>query len=451
MFLLGFGVLELNVVFPALAAAFALLYAPQVLRYTLPMFAVSGLYAVVHRMVAPRVRTGPYAMHVDPVSLVETLKAYWIRAFGAYEIELLPVAPFFHSLGPWVLAAGTAALALFVLWRLWQRNPRVLFGLAWFLVVLGPVLPLRDHLSLYYLSIPTIGLAWLAAWATHAAFQRHIVIGLAASLLLAGYIATSGLVARSVVNYNLARSRQVRNLVLGAEQARHLHPGKTILIQGIASDLYWAGVNDNPFRLLNLRDVFLVPGSEEQIDPHPELGDPTDHILPAAQTLDALRNGTAVVYSFQHDRLRNITKRYTAIAPSSLGTGLSRRVLTGSSHFSSQLGEGWYQPEGHFRWMAKRAVVYLEGPDRSDQVLRIEGFCPQAQIEAGPVQLSVRANGVVLPTLRLDQPNERFLHDLPLPASLLNQPRLTVELELDRVTTPDGRPLGMPISSLSVR
>ncbi|MBL8291745.1 MAG: hypothetical protein JNN08_07910, partial [Bryobacterales bacterium] len=74
-----------------------------------------------------------------------------------------------------------------------------------------------------------------------------------------------------------------------------------------------------------------------------------------------------------------------------------------------------------------------------------------AQIEAGPVHLSVLANGIVLPALRLDQPNERFSHDLPLPASLLNQPRLTVELELDRVTTPDGRPLGMPISSLSVR
>lgn len=451
VFLLGFGVLELNVVFPALAAAFALLYAPRILRHTIPMFAVSGLYAVLHRMAAPRVRTGPYAMHLDPLSVLQTLQAYWIRAFGAFEIELLPVAPFFHSLGPWVLAAGTAALALFLLGRLWQRDPRVLFGLAWFLVVLGPVLPLRDHLSLYYLSIPTIGLAWLAAAATRAAFQRHVVLGLAASLLLAGYIATSGLVARSVVNYHRARSRQVRNLVLGVEQARQLHPRKTILLNGITSDLYWAGVNDNPFRLLNLRDVFLAPGSEAQIDPHPELGDPTEYILPAPQTLEALRNRTAVVYSFQHDRLHNITRIYTAIAPASLEAGLSRRVLTGSSRFSSQLGEGWYEPEGHFRWMARRAVVYLGGPDRPGQALRIEGFCPGSQIAAGPVRLAVRTNGLVLPVLLLDQPNERFSHDLPLPASLLNQPRLTVELELDRVTNPDGRPLGMPISSLSVR
>lgn len=451
VFLLGFGVLELNVVFPALALSFAVLYAPHVWRYTLPMFAVSGLYALAHRMAAPRVRTGPYAMHVDPASLVQTLQAYWIRAFGAYEIELLPIDRFFPALAGWVAGVGTLALAGFVIWRLWRRDARVLFGLLWFLVVLSPVLPLRDHLTLYYLSIPTIGLAWLAAAGTRAAFGRHVVAGIAATLLAGGYITTSALLARSVVTFHRERSREVRALVLGVERARELHPGKTILIAGVDSDLYWAGVNDNPFRLLNLGEVYLTPGSEGQIEAHPDLGDPQEYILPPAQTLQALRSGSAVVYSFGDNRLHNITRRYTAIAAASLEAGLSRRVLTGSTRFSNQLGEGWYEAEGHFRWMAGRAVVYLAGPERPGQVLRIEGFCPEVQIQGGAVHLTVRVNGSALPVVRLDRANERFSHDLPLPDHVVNQARVTVELDLDRTTNPDGRPLGMPVSALSIR
>lgn len=451
VFLLGFGVLELNVVFPALAFSYALLYAPHVWRYTLPMFAVSGLYAVAHRMAAPRVRSGPYAMHVDPVSLFETLQAYWRRAFGAHEIELLPTGGFLPALATWVLGVGTVALAAFVIWRLRRRDARVLFGLIWFLAVLSPVLPLRDHLSLYYLAIPTIGLAWLAAAGARAAFERHVVAGVAAGLLLAGYVVTSGTVARSVVTFHRERSREVRGLVLGVERARELHPGKTILIAGVDSDLYWAGVNDNPFRLLKLGEVYLTPGSEGQIEAHPDLGDPQEYILPPAQTLQALRSGSAVVYSLGGNRLHNITSRYTAVATASLEAGLSRRVLTGSPRFSNQLGEGWYEPEGHFRWMAGRAVVYLAGPERPGQVLRIEGFCPEAQLKAGAVQLTVRVNGTALAAVRLDRANERFSHDVPLPEQAVNQARVTVELDLDRTTNADGRRLGMPVSAVSIR
>ena len=51
-FLLGFGALELNVVFPALAAVYLLLYAPRYLPGVAPMFLVSLGYALIHRRAA---------------------------------------------------------------------------------------------------------------------------------------------------------------------------------------------------------------------------------------------------------------------------------------------------------------------------------------------------------------------------------------------------------------
>ena len=51
-FLLGFGALELNVVFPALAAVYLLLFAPRYLLGVAPMFLVSLGYAFFHRRAA---------------------------------------------------------------------------------------------------------------------------------------------------------------------------------------------------------------------------------------------------------------------------------------------------------------------------------------------------------------------------------------------------------------
>ena len=61
-FLFGFGVLELNVVFPAIATAYALLFARAYLLRIAPMFLVSIAYAVWHRSAGQGIRTSLYAM-----------------------------------------------------------------------------------------------------------------------------------------------------------------------------------------------------------------------------------------------------------------------------------------------------------------------------------------------------------------------------------------------------
>jgi len=63
---------------------------------------------------------------------------------------------------------GTAILTLailgFTIWKSLRREWLAAFLLFWFLSALAPVLPLREHIVDYYLTIPVLGLAFLGAW-----------------------------------------------------------------------------------------------------------------------------------------------------------------------------------------------------------------------------------------------------------------------------------------------
>src|ERR687897_689224 len=41
----------------------------------------------------------------------------------------------------------------------WRRERFALFGLVWFLATLAPILPLKNHISAYYLTVPCLGVA----------------------------------------------------------------------------------------------------------------------------------------------------------------------------------------------------------------------------------------------------------------------------------------------------
>lgn len=452
VFLLGFGALEINVVYPALAAAYTFLASRRHFVLTLPLFAVSGGYAVLHRSLAPSTRTGPYAMHFDS-SILTTLLTYWNDAFGAARLPSLDVPPWMSALGlasPWILSL---ALALFLAFRLRARQWTVLWPLAWFLAVIGPVLPLRDHISDYYNAIPTLGLALLGAWAFSAAWHAHTA-GKAAALLGATlYLATSTPVARATVRYNFERSRAVRDLVLGVARARELHPNKVILLNGVGTDRFWAGMNDKPFRLLAINDVWLTPGSEDSIQAFPDLGDVNAFVYPPAATLRALAQNQAVVYEASGPRLRNITQTYGNMARMRLKATLPGRIDAGNPAFADQLGEGWHEAEGGYRWMAKRAVVRLGVPAHPVSELFLQGFCPASQLSRGPLHLQVFIAGKPNPPVVVERAGEEFRFAFPLPEPLKTKEPIEVVLEVDRTVTPpgDGRVLGLAFGSFGLR
>jgi hypothetical protein len=107
-FILGFGALELNVVYPAIAALYALIYARRYLLKTLPMFAVSLIYTLVHRHFAQVQTSGPYVMHWDS-SIFSTLAAYLRLVAGLQGVDRLYLEPAGYG-----FSASTALVSVLV-------------------------------------------------------------------------------------------------------------------------------------------------------------------------------------------------------------------------------------------------------------------------------------------------------------------------------------------------
>ena len=76
VFLLGFGALELNVMYPAIAAGYALCCARPYFRRTLFLFIPAVLFTALHFLYAPKTTDPNYMLHVDwgiPITALEIL------------------------------------------------------------------------------------------------------------------------------------------------------------------------------------------------------------------------------------------------------------------------------------------------------------------------------------------------------------------------------------------
>src|SRR5450755_840673 len=187
-FALGFGVLELNVVYPALAAVYAFCCARHILRKILPLFALSAAYIALHFAVAPLPATGPYKTHWDS-SMISTLWTYWKLALGPSRLILFHIYP-----SPWrssLTILLTLGLIGFLIWKIWQRQWLTVFSALWFVIVLSPLLSLRDHITDSYLTAPLLGLAMWGAWALVSAWRSALAERIVAVFLLMLYLCVS--------------------------------------------------------------------------------------------------------------------------------------------------------------------------------------------------------------------------------------------------------------------
>ncbi len=172
MFVLGFFVLEMNVVYPAIAAAYALATGKRALLIkVIPLFAISLLYTAIHFYFAPLPSSGPYKMHWD-LGVISTLIQYWGWALGPGLGRLIGiVSTAIRSTLVWTLTAGLFAFLIRA--KRDAASTRAWFFPAWFLITLCPLLPLHDHIDMEYLTAPTLGLAMWAGWATVAAWRAE--------------------------------------------------------------------------------------------------------------------------------------------------------------------------------------------------------------------------------------------------------------------------------------
>jgi multidrug transporter EmrE-like cation transporter len=449
VFLLGFGALELNVVYPAIVAGYALCCARQHFRRTLYLFIPSALFTMVHLFLIPTSTDEHYKMYLGS-SLFTMLWKYWAFAIGAVRDSQTDWRPLWLGIGFAMLA--TAGLAAFVYRKLRTGEWTALFLAVWFVIVLTPLLPFKNHFTEYYVIVPAIGLSILAAWAI-ASSRQALTLGVAAALAV-GYFTLSIADDHMAEKYHYNNSRRMKYLIKGLESQQKLHPREVVLLSGIDNDLFWSGFCDNPFRLLGIYHTYVVPASAKAIQPHPEWGcDTSRFFVNVDDAVPLLRNGHGGVFDLEGRSLRDITQQYLKTVAAEYAERHPDFIDISDPMFQNRLGPTWYPAERGYRWMPKRATLKIHGPTKQGQVLEASGYCPAAVLAQGPLQVSFRTDGIALGTSTLTQPDQLFALKFPWPAEFVGRPMVELEIEVSRTLEPPGetRPLGLVFTTFTIK
>lgn len=447
VFVTGFLVLELNVVYPALAAVFALCCARRVLRKVLPLFAASAAYAAVHIAAAPLAAGGPYKMYWD-ASVFPTLWTYWEWALAP--VRVLNAARSWWQLG--LEACLMGGLLGFLGWMLWRRRWVAAFFSAWFVIALAPMLPLRDHITDYYLTVPLIGLAMWGGWALVSGWRAGFAGRTAALALPAIYLCFSVPVARQLTVSLYNGARETRRLVLGVAIPSRARPEKTVLLTGVSNGVFSTVVHHHPFRPFGIEEVYVASAGNSDIasDSRAEM---PDLFIDPKEEKKLLDQDQAVVYDLGHGEVRDTTVEYRRSLASGASKETAALVDLGNPLVENQLGPTWYPNEGGFRWMPKRATVKLRGPNGPGAKLYLKGSCPGVVLKAGPLKMHVAIDGeMVGQAVRL--PEGQFSFEFKLPPRITGRPVVEVSVELDRTfraSATDTRELGVVFGSFEIR
>jgi hypothetical protein len=448
-FLTGFLAMETNVVFPLLAGSYALVCASQYFRRTLPFLVVSAAYGILHMLLAPNQGTVPYTMHFDG-AIPATFWTYWRRAFEPVNQRAL--SPFSPVAGTAEMIACTVALLAFAIYQARRKQWLPALFLAWYAILLGPVVPLRDHITDYYLTLPAMALAMAGAYALVCAWRAGVGWRILSAVLAAGFLVQQAPVGRHVAQWYRDRGAAQEALVMGVAQAHELHPGKTLLLDGVDDDLFWGSIQQRPFLFLQIPDVYLTPGSEQRITPHPEMDDVSKFVLPADETRRALDRDQVVVYRAGAGPLQNITHQYVPPAgPAAAGAPL--RVDVGDPLVADRLGPTWYARESGFRWMPRQASLRMPGPQSPGQKLYVTAICPTEQLAKGPLEMTLTVDGVRLAPVRFTKGNAEATFAFPLPAATIGKSDIEIGVELSRTVRigSDRRDLGLAFGKFEIK
>lgn len=454
-FVLGFGALEINFVYPVLACLYAILFARSYIRATFPMLGVSAVYVAIDRIAGThsggQENNFYYDLSFRPKSLFKMLSEYWTDLAGApaYVNER-----HWHSwIGMVAVLLLTALLVGFIVQQARQHKFLPLFLAGWFLIVIGPLLPLHNHLTDYYLSVPSLGIAILGGYALSIAWQ-HPRRGIAVTaLLLILYIFPSFRVIRLGMRSYYERAKSARTLIESVVYAKSIHPHQVILLNGVDDDLFWAAVYDSPFRIFGWQDVLLTPESKANIHELEHSNGIDHYFLSPRTTLSLLKHSEAVVYQVQGNDLKNITRLYGMWAQTRPTPPLDPYVDLGVPFYSDQLGEGWYTQEVGYRWCAPHAVVYLPGPSSPSQKLEIHGYVTPEMVKAGPLHLALTVDQRPEPVETIAASNTDFTFIYMIPPDLVGSPKMDIAFNIDRATTVPGdtRALGVAFGTFAIR
>lgn len=447
-FLLGFGALELNVVFPAIAAVYVLIFARKYLAGIVPMFAVSAAYAVLHRSVASGRGGSTYAMNLHALSMLSVFWQYVQLTFSAEALARVSDVP------QWaLLTAGGVALTGLIVFMLHKRNGMVLFLLAWFVITIGPYLPLSNHVSDYYLTVPVIGLAIMGAWGIVSALQAGVTARAIAVCALLSFAIPCAVYARYMTKNNFNNSLRVRSLVRGLAAAHRLHPDKAIILAGVDGELFRLGINDRPQIALGwTTGLYVTSELRETLEAHSSTGDIGDFLLSEGVIRSGIHQGAAVVYDVSQSRLRNVTRNYERLLSLKGILPLPNAIHAGSRLYSQFLKEGFYRQVAGDVWSRKTGTVEMRGPTASPAKLRVLAYVTPLHTGNGPLAVRAYVNGSAIGERQIPQGQTDCRLSFDLPETIVGQPAILVSIEVDRtvVSPPDPRQLGLLFGSIEI-
>ncbi len=253
-YLAGFGAIEITVMYPVLVLIYVLATGREKLRSSVwLLFLPAAIFTALHFWLIPKTAAGPYALSIDS-RLPATIATYFAWTFEPASSALRSHAEQLQA--PELLLGMIFGITLgwFTLRGLLKKEWIVAFCAAWFGLLLAPMLLLPGHLTPYYLTLPMIGLAWLAGWAILRARSRP-----AAYILAALYLIISGAGIQAQTRWFQARSNRMRQVVESAAAEAAAHPGAAIALQGVDDELYQTGFEDHPFRLVGAAQVWRIP------------------------------------------------------------------------------------------------------------------------------------------------------------------------------------------------
>jgi hypothetical protein len=441
LYLFGFGVLETVVMYPFLVMLHAVVdpRARARWREALWMFLPAAAFTGAHLFLIPKDPAEVYQLSMDS-RLPVTLWKY---------IKLATVPNHIRFVGSsWktpALVATYAALAVLTGWLFHRRNYLALFFCGWFFVFLAPILPLPNHVSDYYLTVPTIGLALLGGWAIVAAWRLRWPARALAGLLAAVFLWSSILSVDVYTEWNLRRTSRMRMAFRAAEAQVARYPGLAIAFTGVDEELFLLGFTDGAFRLLNTKAVWLAPGSDQLLS-RPHLEQWQSFRTTPGDLLPLLETAQARVLDVSGIAARDITQDYTGMLRAKAGM-----VNVGIPGHAPFLGTGWYGIENGGRWMGKQATLTIAHPNGST-MLHVTGYAPVSALAVGPLTVRFRLNGRGAGSLVVNQPDSPFDGTLPLPADLPpGNIEITVECSRTIRLPGDDRELGIVFGTFRLR
>jgi hypothetical protein len=454
VFLVGFGVMESMIVYPAIAASYTLLRARKRFVSTLPLFGASILFWVLHSAYVPKQHAGLYSVHFDS-SIPQTLVTYWKWALVPRDwLDWHGWQPRFVLLATVTTIAITAAMLVYVAYAALRRNFAPAFGLSCFLLLLLPVLPLKEHVSYYYLALPSMGLALVGAFAADSAIRTGWWAKLIAGSLLALFLFVQAPYTAWACKWWYLRSQRVEGVVLGAVAARQAMPEKTLVITGVDEVIFDGAFWDGAFQAFGVSGVYADPGQRATLTASSvmENQDLSNLFPDPADFQRGLLQHHVVVLSIAGPVLMDVTSRFEAQAQSAPQLS-PRRVDVANALAADYLRGDWYGPEGNHRWMGKKAGAVLAGPVSQNEQLHLTGYCPGAQVAAGPLAGRVLVDGEDIGQLRVTQGDAGFEAAFPLPTRFVGKPSIEVTIQLDRTfrAPGDARDLGLVFGSFEVR